>query len=157
MLAEMVALDASNTWELVLLPPNKSIIGCRWVYIMKITADGTIDHYKVRLVAKVYTQISCLDYGDTFSPMANITSVRLFLATAAIRHCSLHQLDIKNVFLHGDLQEEVHMDQSPDFTVSSDSRLVCRLRHSLYGLKQSPRAWFGCFSSTLLEFGMTHC
>ena len=72
-----------------------------------------------------------------------------------IRHCPLHQLDIKNAFLHGELQQEVYMDLPPGFTAFGGSHLVCCLRCSLYGVKQSPRAWFGCFSFSLLQFGMT--
>lgn len=89
--------------------------------------------------------------------MAKISSVCLFLVMDAISHWLLHQLDIKNSFLHGELEGEVYMDQPSDFTVPRNSRLVCRLHRSLYGLKQSPRAWFGRFSSSLIQFGMTIC
>ena len=74
---------------------------------------------------------------------------------AAIYHWPLHQLDIKNANLHGELQEEVYMDQPLGFIASNGSHLVCRLRHFIYGLKQSPCAWFGHFSSALIQFGMT--
>jgi transposase InsO family protein len=157
MVEEMTALHSNNTWDIVPLPPDKTTVGCRWVYTVKIGPDGQIDRFKARLVAKGYTQIFGLDYGDTFSPVAKISSVRLFLALAAINHWSLHQLDIKNAFLHGELEEEVYMDQPPGFTIPGNSRFVCRLNRSLYGLKQSPRAWFGRFSSALIQFGMTRC
>jgi len=89
--------------------------------------------------------------------MAKITYVHLFLAVAAIHHWPLHQFDIKNAFLHGEMQEKVYMDQPPSFLAPGDSRLVCKLQWSLYGLKQSPRAWFGRFSFVLIQFGMTKC
>ena len=95
------------------------------------------------MVAKGYTQIYGCDYGDTFSPVAKIAFVSLFLSMAAICHWPLYQLDIKNVFLHGELLEAVYMEQLPGFVAQGESGLVCKLRRSLYGLKQSPRAWFG--------------
>ncbi|RVW81887.1 Retrovirus-related Pol polyprotein from transposon RE2 [Vitis vinifera] len=94
------------------------------------------------------------DYGDTFSPAAKIASVRLLLSMAAMCSWPLYQLDIKNTFLHGDLAEEVYMEQPPGFVAQGESGLMYRLRRSLYGLKQSPRVWFGRFSSVVQEFGM---
>ena len=110
----MAALDISDTWELVPLPTSKTTVSFRGVYTMKIKPDDNIDCYKVRLVAKGYTQIFGLNYGGTFSLLAKIASVRLFLAMAAIQHWSLHQLGIKNAFLHGELQE-FYMSQTPGF------------------------------------------
>ena len=104
-------------------------------------------------MAKGYTQISGLDYGDTFSPVANMASVRLFIAMAALQQWPLYQLDVKNAFLNGDLHKEIYMEQPPGFVAQGESSgLVCRLRKSLYGLKQSPRAWFG---NVVQQFGMT--
>ncbi|RVW38069.1 Retrovirus-related Pol polyprotein from transposon RE2 [Vitis vinifera] len=143
MVDEMAALHSNGTWDLVVLPSGKSTVGCRWVYTVKIGPDGQVDRLKVRLVAKGYTQVYGSDYGVTFSPVAKIASVRLLLSMAAMRSWPLYQLDIKNAFLHGDLAEEVYMEQPPDFVAQGESSLVCRLRHSLYGLKQSPRAWDG--------------
>ena len=106
------------------------------------------------MVAKGYTQVYGSDYGDTFSPVAKIAYVCLLLSMATMCSWPLYQLDIKNVFLHGDLAEEVYMEQPPGFVTQGESGLVCRLRCSLYGLKQSPRAWFDRFSSVVQEFGM---
>nr|CAN69691.1 hypothetical protein VITISV_026777 [Vitis vinifera] len=154
MVDEMAILHSNGTWDLVVLPSGKSTVGCRWVYAVKVGPDGQVDRLKARLVAKGYTQVYGSDYGDTFSPVAKIASVRLLLSMAAMCSWPLYQLDIKNAFLHGDLAEEVYMEQPPGFVAQGESGLVCRLRRSLYGLKQSPRAWFGHFSSVVQEFGM---
>jgi len=80
------------------------------IYVVKVDPNGEIDRLKAQLVAKGYTQIYGIDFGDTFSPDAKITVVRLFLAVAAILHWPLHELDIKNVFVHGELEEEIYME-----------------------------------------------
>ncbi|RVW65705.1 Retrovirus-related Pol polyprotein from transposon RE2 [Vitis vinifera] len=154
MVDEMAALHSNGTWDLVVLPSGKSTVGCRWVYAVKVGPDGQVDRLKARLVAKGYTQVYGSDYGDTFSPVAKIASVRLLLSMAAMCSWPLYQLDIKNAFLHGDLAEEVYMEQPPGYVAQGESGLVCRLHRSLYCLKQSPRAWFGRFSSVVQEFGM---
>ncbi|RVW39243.1 Retrovirus-related Pol polyprotein from transposon TNT 1-94 [Vitis vinifera] len=154
MVDEMAALHSNGTWDLVVLPSGKSTVGCRWVYAVKVGPDGQVARLKARLVAKGYTQVYGSDYGDTFSPVAKIASVRLLLSMAAMCSWPLYQLDIKNAFLHGDLAEEVYMEQPPGFVAQGESGLVCRLCRSLYGLKQSPRAWFSRFSSVVQEFGM---
>ncbi|RVX23215.1 Retrovirus-related Pol polyprotein from transposon RE1 [Vitis vinifera] len=154
MVDEMAALHSNGTWDLVVLPSGKSTVGCRWVYTVKVGPDGQVGRLKARLVAKGYTQVYGSDYGDTLSPVAKIAFVRLLLSMAAMRSWPLYQLDIKNVFLHGDLTEEVYMEQPPGFVAQGESGLVCKLRHSLYDLKQSPRVWFSRFSSVVQEFGM---
>ena len=154
MISEIQALDHNKTWELIPLPSGKKTVGCRWVYAIKVGPNGEVDRLKARLVAKGYTQIYGLDYSGSFSPVAKMTTVKLFLAMAAIRHWPLHQLDTKNAFLHGDLKEKVYMEQPPGFVAQGESGLVCKLRRSLYGLKQSPRAWFGKFSHIVQNFGL---
>jgi hypothetical protein len=114
-LDEMSALESNHTWELVPLPSGKSIVGCRWIFNVKVGPDGQVDRLKARLVAKGYTQVHGQDYSDTFSPIAKMASVRLFLAMAAMKRWSLFLLDIKNAFLHGDLEEEIYMEQPPGF------------------------------------------
>ena len=155
MVKEMVALHSTGTCYLVPLPAGKSPIGCRWAYTIKICPDGKVDRLKARLVAMGYTQIYGSDYYDTFSPVVKIASIRLLFYMAAMRSWPLYQLDIKNAFLHGDLAKEVYMVHPPGFIAQGKSGLVCRLRRSLYGLKQSLRAWFGRFSSMVQEFDMT--
>ena len=126
--------------ELVALPLGKSPIGYRWVYIVKVGPNSQVDRLKSRLVAKGYAQQYDSNYYNTFSPMAKIASVRLLLSMVVIRSWSLFQLDIKNVFLYGDLANEVYMEQPPGFVAQGEYSLVCKLRCSLYSLKQSPRA-----------------
>ena len=155
MVEEMATLHSTCIWDLVLLPAGKSPVGYRWVYTVKIGPDGRVDRLKAHLVAKEYTQIYGSNYYDTFSHVAKMAFVRLLLSMAAMSSRPLYQLDIKNVFLHSDLAEEVYMEQPPGFVAQGESGLVCRLRCSLYGLKQSPRAWFGRFISMVQEFGMT--
>ncbi|KAG9459133.1 hypothetical protein H6P81_003641 [Aristolochia fimbriata] len=154
MAEELQALEKNHTWDLVSLPPGKSPIGCKWVYKVKTKADGSIDRYKARLVAKGYNQEYGIDYEETFAPVARLTSVRVLIAIASIRHWHLFQMDVKNAFLNGALTEEVYMVRPSGS--SHPSGQVCRLRRALYGLKQAPRAWFSTFCSKIVDFGYTH-
>ena len=107
MLEELRALKKNGTWELVHLPREKSTIGCKWVFVVKQKADGTIDRYKARLVAKGYTQTYGLDYTETFAPVAKMNTIRVLISCAVNLGWDLQQLDVKNAFLHRELKEEV--------------------------------------------------
>ena len=133
-----------NTWCLYLRA--RRLFGCRWVFAVKFNLDGSIVRLKAHLVAKGYAQTYGVDYSDTFSSVTKLTYVHLFISLATSYDWNLHQLNIRNAFLHGDLQEEVYMEQPLGFVAQREIGKVCRLRKSLYGLKQSPRAWFGKFS-----------
>ncbi|KAM5558733.1 hypothetical protein ABKV19_020426, partial [Rosa sericea] len=153
MAVEMDALEKNQTWELVSLPPGKKTVGCRWVYTVKHNSDGSVDRYKARLVAKGYTQKYGVDYDETFAPVTKINTIRVLLSLATNLDWPLQQFDVKNAFLHGDLNEEVYMDLPPGYGTSTGFKVVCRLRKSLYGLKQSPRAWFGRFTTFMRRIG----
>ena len=146
MAEEIDALYSNSTWKFVTLPLGKSLVCCPWVYIVKVGPDGQVDRLKARLVAKRYTQQYGSDYYDTFSPVTKIASVRLLLSMVAMRSWPIFQLDINNAFLYGDLADEFYMEQLPGFIAQRESSLVCKLRRSLYGLKESPRTWFSRFS-----------
>ena len=154
MIEEMNALDHNSTWALVDLPVDKKAIGCKWVFTVKVNPDGSMARLKARLVAKGYAQTYGVDYSETFSPVAKLSFVYLFISLAATYSWALHKLDIKNAFLCGDLHEEVYMEQPPGFVAQGEFGKVCKLRKSLYGLKQSPCAWFGRFSTVVTEFGL---
>lgn len=156
MSAEIQALESNNTWTITSLPPNKKPIGCKWVYKIKYRSDGTIERYKARLVAKGFTQLEGIDYNETFAPVAKMITVRCFFAIAALKGWSLHQLDVNNAFLHGDLTEEVYMTLPPGYSRQQDNNNhVCRLNKSIYGLKQASRNWFSKLRHLLIYEGYT--
>ena len=137
---EIQALEANKTWLIVPLPSHKQPIGCKWVYKIKFKADGTVERYNARLVAKGYNQREGLDYQDTFSPVVKMVTVRSVLSIAAGSHWHIHQMDVYNAFLQGDLHEEVYMSLPEGFSSQGEtSGMVCRLVKSLYGLKQASR------------------
>jgi hypothetical protein len=150
---EMATLDANATWELVALPKDKKTFGCKWVYKVKHNVDGSMSIYKARLVAKGYAQTYGIDYEETYSPVTKMTTIKAIIAMVATKGWSLHQMNVKSVFLHGDLQEEVYMEQPPGYVDQTHFNLVCRLKKTLYGLKQTPRAWLDKIGQYLVTSG----
>lgn len=111
---------------------------------------GTVNKYKARLVAKGFHQQYGTDYTETFSPVIKPLTVRL-LTLAVINGWPLQQLDVNNAILNVIVEEEIYMQQPPDFE-SSDRTSVCKLHKAIYGLKQAPRARFDRLKSALLQF-----
>jgi histone deacetylase 1/2 len=151
--SEIVALYANATWSLVSFDPSMNIVGCRWVYKIKHQADGAIDHYKACLVAWGFTQQEDIDYSKTFSSIVKPTTVRLVLTIAVSKGWQMRQLDVHNAFFNGSLWEVVYMEQPSGFVDSALPTHVCRFHKSLYGLKQTPRAWYTWLSDFLLTIG----
>ncbi|KAD3641247.1 hypothetical protein E3N88_30471 [Mikania micrantha] len=149
----MDALHKNKTWTLVPRPTSQNIVGCKWLYRTKYHADGSIERHKARLVAQGFSQIPGMDYFHTFSPMVKAATVRIILTLAVINSWSLHQLDVSNAFLHGNLNETVFMEQPPGFHDPQFPEHACRLNKALYGLKQAPRAWFHRLSQFLTTNG----
>ena len=131
----------NETLKLVPLPKGKNVIGCKWVYKTKFKSDGAIEKFKARLVAKGFNQKEGVDYENNFSPIIKMNTFRIILYLAASLGWHIHQIDVKNVFLNRDLYQEIYMDQALGFVDQQHPNLVCRLKKSLYGLKQEPWAW----------------
>eukprot|EP00253_Pinus_taeda_P006391 PITA_06391 len=132
---------------------GKKPISCKWIYKVKYKANGTLDKYKARLVARGFSQNEGIDYEETFAPIAKMSTIRLVLALAAQFKWKVHQMDVKSAFLNGDLQEEVYMTQPPGFKIAGQEQKVCRLAKALYGLKQAPRAWYMKIDQYLTDHG----
>jgi hypothetical protein len=130
---EYNSLLENQTLDLVPLPLGRKLVRCRWVYRTKSAADGQMSRYKSRLVAKGFQQVHGIDYDETFAPVAKMDFICLALAIVATKGWEVHQMDVKNAFLHSDISEEIYMEQPQGFM--QDSSLVCQMKKSLYGLK----------------------
>jgi Reverse transcriptase (RNA-dependent DNA polymerase) len=137
MIEEFGVLDKNKTWELISLPRGKKVVRCKWVFIMKQSPEGKVERYKAQLVTKGYNQTYGIDHDETFAPVAKMSTARTLISLAVNSKWKLHQLDVKNVFLHGDLLEEVYMEIPPGFSTNQTTSKVYMLKKSLYGLKQS--------------------
>jgi hypothetical protein len=159
---EMAALDKNEAWDLVEFPTGRNPIGNKWVFKKKLNAEGKVEKYKARLVAKGYSQVEGIDFGEIFSPVAKLTSIIFMLSVVVAFDFEVEQMDVKTTFLHGDLEEEIYMKQPEGFVVKGKKELVCKMKKSLYGLKQSPRMWYQKFDTYMLGLGFTrskedHC
>ena len=153
MAEELAALEENKTWSITPLPHGKHAVGSRWIFKTKFNSDGSIDRHKARLVAQGFTQKFSIDYKETFAPVAKMTTVRVLLSVAINNGWEMSQMDVKNALLHEDLEEEVFMKLPPGHPQGGDSRMVCHLYKSIYGLKQSPHAWHAKLSTALEALG----
>jgi hypothetical protein len=153
MRAEQDALLDHNTWTLVKRPAGRNVIAGKWIYKVKLAADGSVDKYKARYVAKGFSQIEGLDYHETFAPTCKPETFRLILALAAQKQLYLGQLDVKAAYLHSPIDEEIFPEQPDGF--QNGQGLVCRLNKSIYGLKQAAKNWYQELASFLLSQGFT--
>lgn len=151
---EITTLVGNGTWELVELPPGKKAIPSLWVWKRKMTAQGSVERYKGRVVAKGCNQRPGQDYTDTFSPTFRAAAFRATLAAAGILDMDLRSVDISSAFTNGDLEEEIYMRQPQGFHQGGPN-VVCLLKKSLYGLKQSARQWNKKLHSVFIELGYT--
>lgn len=122
-------LMKNGTWELTTLLEGKNVVGCKWTYRTKYTSNGAIEKHKARLVAKGFSQTKGIDYTETFAPVAKMTSIRTIVALAAKFGWKIFQMDVKSAFQHGDLKEEIYMQQPTRFIKNGEENLVCRLKN----------------------------
>ena len=132
-------------------PAEVTPLGCKWVYSIEVKSDGSLDRYKAQLVALGNNQEYGVNYEETFAPIPKMTTIHTNMAIVASQNWSLHQMNMKNAFLHRDLKEDVYMCP-PAGLISNSTSVVCKLHRSLYSLKQAPHAWYEKFTSTLLKF-----
>ena len=125
----------NKTWDLLELPKNQCALPCKWVYRLKETSNSACPNYNARLVAKGFRQQCGVDFDEIFSRVVRITTLRFLLGVVAAEDLELIQLDVKTSFLHGDLEEEIYMEQPKGFVAVGLEHLFCRLKKSLYGLK----------------------
>ena len=149
----MKSLQENKVWELTTLSPGKKAISCKWVYKVKTNYDGSIERYKARLVARGFDQKFGSDYDETFCPVVRLESLRSLIALSTQRGLELHHVDVATAFLNGTLQREIYMEQPTGYEKEGEEHLVCRLRKSIYGLKQSSRCWNMALDTHLRNMG----
>jgi hypothetical protein len=153
MVEEMDALDKNEAWDIVELPAGRKSIRRKWLFKKNFNAQGKVEKYKARLVEKGYSQVEGIDFGEIFSLVAKLTSIRFLLSIVVAFDLEVEHMGVKTTFLHGDLEEEIYMKQPEGFVVKGKKEMVCKIKKSLYGLKQSPRMWYQKFDTYILGLG----
>ena len=153
MRSELKSMDENQVWDLVDPPHGVTGIGCKWVFKKKTDVDGNVQIHKAQLVAKGYGQVHGIDYDETYSLVAMLKSVRIVLAIAAYFDYEIWQMDVKTGFLHGNLTEDVYMIHPEGFVDPTSTSKVCKLKRSIYGLRQASRSWNIHFDEVVTGFG----
>ena len=151
---EINSIHNNHTWSLMPLPLGKKAITSRWVFKIKEGPNGELSRYKARLVARGFEQTDGVDFLETFAPVVRWETIRILIAIAVHLNWPIHQLDVLTTFLNGILKEDVYMVQPPGFMKPGIEHRVCKLHRALYGLKQSPRAWYARLHAALLSWNL---
>ena len=146
---EMNSLNKNKTYDLVELFKGKKVLRNKWVFKLKKDGDKLVK-YKARLVVKGFNQKQGIDFDEICSPIVKMSSIRVVLGLVASLDLELEQLDVKTAFLHGDLKEEIYIDQPEGFKVKGKEHMVYKLKKILYGLKQASRQWYKKFNSFMV-------
>lgn len=152
--SEYESLMKNNTWSLCDLPIGRKAISGKWVFKLKRKANGDIDKYKARFVAKGFSQQHGFDFNETYAPVAKLPTLRILLAIAVRFDMHIHQMDVKGAFLNGELKEEIFMVQPDGF---AKGKQVCKLKKAIYGLKQASRMWNEKFHQFMTRIGFKRC
>lgn len=148
---ELGSIRGNKTWRIVKLPPGAKAITSRWVYKRKMDQRGRIKKYKVRLVTRGFQQAEGVDYDEIFAAVVKRAAFRALFAIAAKRKLKIHQMDVKTAFLNGNLEHKVYIKPPPGMKLPKGC--VLELLKALYGLNQSPRAWYEKFANTIQRWG----
>lgn len=149
---EMLSLKKNRTWELCELPKDRKAIGCKWTFKAKTDSNGNVARFKARLVAQGFSQKFGTDYDQVFAPVAKQTTFRTLLVIASKENLIVQHIDAKAAFLNGELEETIYMKQPPGFE-EGEPNLVCKLKKSLYGLKQAAKIWNDAMHNLLTSGG----
>jgi hypothetical protein len=162
MVEEMEALEKNEAWDLVEFPTGRNPIGRKWMFKKNFIAEGKVEKCKARLVAKDYSRVEGIDFGDIFSPVSKLTSIRFILPVSFAFDFEVECMDVETTFLHGDMEEEIYMKEPKGFVMKGNKEIVCKMKKYMYGLKQSPRTWYRKFDTYMFGLGFTrrkvdHC
>src|SRR6266850_190177 len=151
---EKCSFNMMGIYEVVPRPKGRKVIGSKWVFCIKRGPDGTIQKYKARIVMQGFTQVEGIDYDETFAPIAKLSFLRAILAIAMELNLEVHQMDVKSVYLNGELEEEIYMEPPPGFDVPKG--MVLKLIKAIYGTKQGGHVWYNNVKATLKGMGYMH-
>jgi hypothetical protein len=155
MIEEYESILKNDVWEVVPRPQGKLVVTSKWIYKIKHAVDGSVEKFKARFVARGFSQKEGIDYDEICSPVARYTSIRIIISLASVFNWKLHQMDVKTVFLNGEVEQEVYIEQPEGLVIHEKESHVCKLKKSLYGLKQALRAWYGRIDSFLQSLGFS--
>lgn len=154
---EMEAIKKNGMWELMELLEGGKKVGVKWVYKTKFNENGEVDKYKVRLVVKGYAQQHGVAYTEVFAPVARMQTIRLVVAFVAQKGWTIYQLDVKSVFLHGELHETIFLEQPCGYLQKRNENMVYKLKNALYGLKRAPCTWYNRIKAYFMKEGFEKC
>lgn len=143
-------ISKNDTWELSDLPEGRKPVGVKWVFKIKTDEKWDPVRYKARLVAQGFSQKFGVDYDEVFVPVARSTTFRMLLSLAGAKGYEVRHYDVTSAFLNGHLKEEIYLRQPPGFEKGNQ---VCKLKKSLYGLKQAAKVWNEALHEVLMECG----